>query len=92
VFAFSKTEVLYTMVLTKTELLSSIEITGLDFFRFFQYCSSLPRHGNTSFLEYLGTGKSSLPNEALVCRFTYFGPYLVHIEISKRSYNSERRE
>jgi hypothetical protein len=27
-----------------------------------------------------------------VCRFTHFGPYLVHIEISKTSYNSERRE
>jgi hypothetical protein len=27
-----------------------------------------------------------------VCRFTHFGPYLIHIEISKTSYNSERRE
>jgi hypothetical protein len=28
----------------------------------------------------------------LVCRFTHFGPYLVHIEVSKRSYNSEQRK
>jgi hypothetical protein len=26
------------------------------------------------------------------CGLTHFGPYLVHIEISKTSYNSERRE
>jgi hypothetical protein len=28
----------------------------------------------------------------LVCRFTYFDPFLFHIEISKMSCNSERRE
>jgi hypothetical protein len=26
-----------------------------------------------------------------VCRFTHSGPYVVHTEISKRSYNSEQR-
>jgi hypothetical protein len=33
--------------------------------------------------------KMDVYRQASVCRFTHFGPYLVHIEISIRSYNSD---
>jgi hypothetical protein len=34
--------------------------------------------------------KRHVSRRILVCRFTHFGPYVVHIEISKTSYNSEQ--
>jgi hypothetical protein len=35
--------------------------------------------------------ESHVYEHILVCLFTHFSPYVVHIEISKRSYNLERR-
>jgi hypothetical protein len=36
--------------------------------------------------------KMHVSRRVSVCRFTHFGPYLVHIKISISSYNSEQRK